>query len=147
MSGSRGSFTSRVQSLGDSCPRTPSILPQSTILFSSVPAYGVTQFGLRSYPSGLFVPETSPTSFSFITSDRPVYATVSIRPSGPCQPTSAMAGPMFFLPQESRSARFRRTSRFLQTPPPRGGALTWGIPRFRVPGPFQTASSTLIVWS
>ena len=138
MSGSRGSFTSRVQSLGDSCTRTPSILPQSTILFSSVPAYGVTQFGLRSYPSGLFVPETSPTSFSFITPDRPVYATVSIRPSGPCQPTSAMAGPMFFLPQESRSARFRRTSRL---------ALTWGIPRFRVPGPFQTASSTLIVWS
>ena len=28
-------------------------------------------------------------------SDRPVYATALIRPSGPCQPTSAMAGPMF----------------------------------------------------
>ena len=51
--------------------------------------------GLRSYPSGLFVPETSSTSFSFVRSDRPVYATASIRPIGPCQPTSAMAGPTF----------------------------------------------------
>ena len=70
-------------------------LPPSTNLPSSVPAYGVTQPGLRSYPPGSFVPETSSTSFSFIRSDRPVYATASIRPSGPCQPTSAMAGPTF----------------------------------------------------
>ena len=62
-SGLRGSFPSRVQSLGDSCSCTPSILPPSTNLFSSVPAYGVTQLGLRSYPSGSFVPETSPPSF------------------------------------------------------------------------------------
>ena len=81
--------------MGDSCTRTPSILPLSTNLFSSVPAYGVTQLGLRSYPSGSFVPETSSTSFSLIRSDRLVYSTTSIRPSGPCQPTLAMAGPMF----------------------------------------------------
>ena len=81
--------------MGDSCTRTPSILPPSTNLFSSVPAYGVTQLGLRSYPPGSFVPETSSTSFSLMRSDRPVYATASIRPSGPCQPSSAMAGPMF----------------------------------------------------
>ena len=53
----------------------------------------------------------------------------------------------FFLPKESLSARFRRSSRFLPTPPRRGGALTGGIPRFRVPGPLQTASSTSTVWS
>ena len=40
-----------------------------------------------------------------------------------------------FLPQQSLSARFRRNSRFLRTLPLKGGALTWGIPRFRVPGP------------
>ena len=95
MSGLRGSIPSRVQSLGDSCTRTPSILPPSTNLFSSVPAYGVTQLGLRSYPSGSFVPETSSTSFSLIRSDKPVYATTSIRPNGPCQPSTALAGPMF----------------------------------------------------
>ena len=89
------SFTPGVQSSGDSCLRTPSILPQGTKLHSSVPASGITQLGLRSYPSGSFVPETSSTSFSFVRSDRPVYATVSIRPIGPCQPTSAMAGPTF----------------------------------------------------
>ena len=78
-SGLRGSFPSRVQSLGDNYTCSPSILPPSTNLFSSVPAYGVTQLGLRSYPSGSFVPETSSTSFSLIISDRRVYATASIR--------------------------------------------------------------------
>ena len=33
--------------------------------------------------------------FSLIRSDRPVYATASIRPTGPCQPSTALAGPMF----------------------------------------------------
>ena len=93
--GPRESFTPGVQSWGDSCLRTPSVLSRGTKLHSSVPASGVTQLGLRSYPSGSFVPETSSTSFSFVRSDRPVYATASIRPIGPCQPTSAMAGPMF----------------------------------------------------
>ena len=99
-SGLRGSFPSRVQSLGDSCSHTPSILPPCTNLYSSVPAYGVTQLGLRSHPSGSLAPETPSTSFSFVRSDR---QTASIRPSG--------------------------------------------IPRFRVPEPIQTASSTSIVWS
>ena len=94
-SGLRGSFPSRVQNLGDCCTRTPSILPPSTDLFSSVPAYGVTQLGLRSYTSGLFVPGTPSTSFSLIRSDKPVYATESIRPTGPCQPFTALAGPTF----------------------------------------------------
>ena len=94
-SGLRGSFPSRVQSLGDSCTHTPSILPPCTSLYSSVPAYGVTQLGPGSYPSGSFVPETPSTSFSFIRSDRPVYATASIRPSGPCQPSKALSGPTF----------------------------------------------------
>ena len=93
--GLRGSFPSRVQSLGDSCSHTLSILPPSTNLFSSVPASGFTQLGLRSYPSGSFVPETTSTSFSLIRSDRPVYATASIRSTGPCQPSTALAGPTF----------------------------------------------------
>ena len=74
---------------------TPSILPQGTRLFPSVPSYGFTQLGLRSYPSGSFVPETPSTSFSFVRSDKPVYATAQIRPWGPCQPTAALAGPTF----------------------------------------------------
>ena len=146
-SGLRGSFPSRVQSLGDSCSRAPSILPPCSILHSSVPANRVTQLGLRSYPPGSFVPETPSTSFSFVRSDKPVYATSSIRPSGPCQPSTCAGRTHVFLPQESLSACFRRSSRFLLTPPRRGGALTWGIPRFRVPGPIQTASSTSIVWN
>ena len=94
-SGPRDSLTPRVQGLGDSCPRTPSILPQGTKLYSSVPPPGITQLGLGSHPTGSFVPETSSTLFSFIRADRLVYATTLIRPYGPCQPTLAMAGPTF----------------------------------------------------
>ena len=149
-SGFRGSFPSRVQSLGDSCMRTPSILPPCTNLNSSVPAYGVTQLGLRSYPSGSFVPETPSTTFQChfhslgltdqLTPPRrsdPLILAILLR---------RWQDPRFFLPQESLSARFRRSSHFLRTPPRRGGALSWGIPRFRVPGHIQTASSTSIVW-
>ena len=75
--------------------RAPSILPQGTELYSGVPASGITQLDLRAYPIGSFAHETSSTSFSFTRSDRLVYATASIRPLGPCQPTSAMAGPTF----------------------------------------------------
>ena len=84
-----------VQGWGDSRLRVPSILPQGTRLSSSVPSYGFTQLGLRSYPSGSFVPETASTSFSLVRSDKPVYATTQIRPCRPCQPTAAMAGPTF----------------------------------------------------
>ena len=94
-SGLRGSFPSRLQSSGDSYTRTPSILPSSTILHSNVPPYGFTQLGLRSYPPGSFVPETPSTSFSLLRSDKPVYATALIRPTGPCQPSAALAGPTF----------------------------------------------------
>ena len=93
--GHREGLAPRVQSLGDSCTRTPSILPQGTKLYSSVPAHGFTQLGLRTHPIGLFVHETSSTSFSFTRSDRPVYVIASFRPLGPCQPTPAMAGPTF----------------------------------------------------
>ena len=94
-SGPRESFTSSVQGWGDSRLRAPSILPQGTRLPSSVPFHGRTQLGLRSYPSGSFVPETPSTSFSFVRSDKPVYTTALIRPCGPCQPIAAMDGPTF----------------------------------------------------
>ena len=142
--GPRESFTPRVQGWGDSRLRAPSILPQGTRLFSSVPSYGFTQLGLRSYPSGSFVPETPSTSFSFVRSDKPVYASAV----GWSLPTYCGTGwTHIFLPQESRSAPFRRITRSSRTPPVRDGALTWEIPRFRVSGPVQTASSTSIVWS
>ena len=59
--------------------------------------------GLRSYPSGSFVPETPSTSFSFVRSDRQVYATSSIRHLWSL-PTFYSAGRTHvFLPQESLS--------------------------------------------
>ena len=42
-----------------------------------------------------------------------------------------------FLPIESPSDLFRRSSRFLRTPLPRVGAPRWGIPRFGVLDPFR----------
>ena len=145
-SGLRGSFPSRAQSLGDSCSRTPSILPPCTILYSSVPAHGVTQLGLRSHliPLGrLYLRPLQRHFHSLGLTDR----FTPPRRSDRLVLANLLRRWHVFLPQESLSARFRRSSRFLRTPPRRGGALTWGIPRFRVPGPIQTASSTSIVWS
>ena len=50
--GPRESFTPGVQSWGDSCLRTPSILPQGTKLHSSVPASGITQLASGLIPLG-----------------------------------------------------------------------------------------------
>ena len=71
------------------------ILPSSLILSSSGPTHGLTQLGLRFYPSGSFIPETTTTLLSFFRPDRSVYATASVRPLGPCQLTPALAGPVF----------------------------------------------------
>ena len=73
----------------------PGVLPLNLVLSSSGPTHGLTQLGLRSYPSWSFVRETATTLFSFIRPDRSVYTTTSVRPLGPCQLTSAMAGPVF----------------------------------------------------
>ena len=71
------------------------VLPSSLVLSSSGPTHGLTQLGLRSYPSGSFVPETTTTLLSFIRPDRSVYTTALVRLLGPCQNTPAMAGPTF----------------------------------------------------
>ena len=54
-SGANGSTAPRVQGLEDSGTGVRAILPASSVLPSSVPIHGLTELGLRSYPSGLFV--------------------------------------------------------------------------------------------
>ena len=71
------------------------ILPSSLMLSSIGPTHGLTQLGLRFYPSESFIPETTTTLLSFFRPDRSVYATASVRPLGPCQLTPALAGPVF----------------------------------------------------
>ena len=85
--------------------------------------------GPRSYPSGSFVPETITTSFSFLRSDRPVYATALVRSVGPCQPTSAMAGRVFSYlrnPYPSVSGGIYDLYGRLHS----NGAPIWGFPNF-----------------
>ena len=72
-----------------SCP------PFESFLSSSGPTHGLTQLGLRSDPTGSFVPEATTTLLSFFRPDRSVYTTASVRPLGPCQLTPALAGPVF----------------------------------------------------
>ena len=67
----------------------------SLVLSSSGLRSQVSGLGLRSYPSGSFVPEAITTLFSFTRPDRSVYATASVTPLGPCPLTSAMAGPPY----------------------------------------------------
>ena len=63
--------------------------------YQRVAQYGLTQLGLRSHPSWTFTPETVTTSLSLLRPDEPVYTTPSVRPASPCQPTSAVTGPIF----------------------------------------------------
>ena len=91
--------------------------------------------GFRSHPSGLFVPVAVTVSLSFLRSDKPVYSTASIRPLGPCQPTSAMAGPIFSYLRNPNPTFPGRLYDFQLTPLCRGGAPIWGINKSRVPGP------------
>ena len=137
--GHRGSLAPRVQSTGDSSTHARNILPSSSVSSLSIPIYGLTQLGLRSYPSGSFVPETITTSFSFFRSDRPVYATMSVRSVGPCQPTSAMAGPVFSYLRNPYPC-FSGGIYDLHGRPTQGWGAHMGIPKFRVPGLLWTAS-------
>ena len=63
------------------------------VLLERIP--GKKGFSLKVLNYSQVSSETSSTSFSFVRSDKPVYATAQIRPCGPCQPTTAMAGPTF----------------------------------------------------
>ena len=73
----------------------------------------------------------------------------SVRPVSPCPPPPRFSsGRTYrFSLLETISGRFRRILRYLRTPLLRGGAPIYRIPRFRVPGPVQTANSISIVWS
>ena len=71
------------------------MLATSPVISSSVPVHGFTQLGLRSHPIGLSTSEAAAMTLSFFRSDKPVYTTASVRPIGPCQPTLALAGPIF----------------------------------------------------
>ena len=49
---------------------------------------------LRSHPTGSSTLEAPTTTFSLFRSDKPVFTTTAFRPSSPCHPTQAMAGPV-----------------------------------------------------
>ena len=65
----------------------------------------------------LWVVCTPSTSFSLVRSDRPVYATTSIRPTGPCQPSAALAGPTFSYLRNPYPHVSGGLHDFLRTPP------------------------------
>ena len=110
-----------------------------------VPIHGFTQLSPRSHPFGSSVPVTITASLSLLGSDRQVYTTASIKPAGPCHPTSAMAGPIFSYLRNSHltfpGGFYDFHQRF------HAGVVCpyWGFPKFRVPGPAWTANSILIV--
>ena len=64
--------------------------------------YPVSRFSLTygsresvTCPTGLSIPEAITMTFSFFRSDKLVYTNSWLRPISPCQPTQAMAGPVF----------------------------------------------------
>ena len=117
------------------------ISPQPVLSYTctQVPqSLGVTHLGFRSYPTGLSIPESITTTFSFFRSDKPVYITASLRPISPCQPTQEMARPVIYYlwnPHPTFPGRVHYFYGRLYMYPGLG-APTWGIPRFRVLDPF-----------
>ena len=71
------------------------ILTTSSVVYISVLTLGITQLGLRPHTTGSSTPEPITTTLSFFRSNQPVYTPASIRPISPCQPTRALAGPIF----------------------------------------------------
>ena len=73
MCGSGESFPPNIQGSGDNSTCVPKILPNSFVAQRSVPVHGITQLGLRSYPTGSVTHEALTTTFSFVRFDKPVY--------------------------------------------------------------------------
>ena len=109
-SGSKESFTPRIQGLGDNIPCMQNFLQTSIVMSMSVPVHGLTQLGFRSHPSGSSAAEATTAHFHSLGTNKPVYTTASIRRASPCHPTLAMAGPIFsyFVLQEFQAYLSRR---------------------------------------
>ena len=123
------------------------ILPTNSVICTSVPIRGVTQLGVRSYPTGSSAPQAITTTFFMLcfgyTSLH--HCVVQINPS--LLTYSGTGRACLSSPLESLSDLSRQSTRSLRTPLHRAGAPIWGIPRFRVFGPIQTACSISIVWN
>ena len=91
--GSGESLPPRVQGSLDYNMSVWVMLPINSVISESGSIYGLTQLGLGSYVS--VIPESVATTFSLLKTDEPVFSTASVRPAVPCQPTSAVAGPIF----------------------------------------------------
>ena len=90
--------------------------------------------GLRSYPTGLSIPESITMTFSFFRSDKLVHTNAWLRHISPCQPTQAMAGPVFsylWNPHPTFPGRDHEFYSCLYSCPERG------IRRFQVLDPFR----------
>ena len=134
------SFTPSVQGPGDNSTCMPNILPNFSVVHSSVPVHGVPQLGFRSAPEAII------TTFSFFRSDKPVYSTALLRPITPCQPTQAMEAPDF-LTSGIPIRPFQVELKIFTDASTQGWGAHMGDPRFRVLGAVQSASFTSTVWS
>ena len=95
MYGSSESVTPTIQGSGDICTCLQTIPATSFVIDSSAPICWGHSFVLRSYPTGLSIREAITMTFSFFRSDKLVYTNARLKPISPCQPTQAMAGPVF----------------------------------------------------
>ena len=128
MIGSLQSFAPRIKGSGDSCMSMQNISPNSSVIFTSVPFHGVTELGIRSYPTGSWAPEAITTTFLCYGSVSPVYTTASFRPISIANLLLHWQY-LSFLTSGIPTNLSRWSSRFLRTPLQRAGAPIWGNPR------------------
>ena len=114
----------------------PNILPNSSVVYSSVPVHGGHSVGLQVSSYWIVC-----TVFSFFRSDKPFTPTSC---SDPLMLGNLLRQwqELLFLTSGILSHLSRQSLRFLRTPLPRAWARITKIPRFPVLGPIQTASST-----
>ena len=143
MPGSRESFPPNIQGVGDNSKCVPNILPGSFVVHRGVPIHGITQLGLRSHPTGSITHEALTMRLSFIRSDKLFFSTMLIRPFSPCQPTQAMAGPIFShirnpYPAFPGGAQYFHRRLYPGLGPPHGGFPDLGyLDPFRTHAPHQ----------
>ena len=136
--GSGESSPPRIQGSGDCSLSARDTIPKISVLSKGGPFYGLTQLGLGSYSSRSSIPETTTTTLSLIRSDEPVFSAASIRPAAPCQPTPAVAGPIFSYVRHSDSTFPGGVYDFHRRLYPGAGRPYGGFPNFGYLDPFRS---------
>ena len=86
-------------------------------------------------------------TFSLLRSDEPVFSTASVRPAAPCQPTSAVAEPIFSNIRYPGGIHNFYGRFYPRVRRPYGGFLNFGyLDPFGSPAPYQSFGAQAVIF-